>query len=113
MANKPEDLFRDRVTRGLTNLHRKGDKRLFTETSKPLVCYKDKERNSKIQDFGLGKLNEDDNTHSSSRDYNKEEAISMIQVVILCASPDHIDRSLMSDLRCRIVSTKKQRDFRT
>lgn len=77
MANKAEDLFRDRVTRGLTYLHGKGDKRLFTETSKPLVCYKDKERNSKIQDFGLGKLNEDDNTHSSSRDYNKEEAISI------------------------------------
>lgn len=55
------------IARGLAYLHENSNLRIVHRDIKTSNVLLDKDFNAKISDFGLAKLNNDDNTHISTR----------------------------------------------
>lgn len=55
------------IAKGLAYLHEESTLKIVHRDIKPTNVLLDKDLNAKISDFGLAKLNEDGNTHISTR----------------------------------------------
>ncbi|KAB5534233.1 hypothetical protein DKX38_017319 [Salix brachista] len=106
------------IARGLAFLHEGSAIRIVHRDIKGTNVLLDKDLNAKISDFGLAKLNEEENTHISTRafvlqkkgnlmeavdpklqsEFNKEEAERMIKLALLCTNASPSLRPAMSEV---------------
>ncbi|MQL95474.1 hypothetical protein Taro_028141 [Colocasia esculenta] len=92
------------IARGLAYLHEESRLKIVHRDIKATNILLDKDLNAKISDFGLAKLDEEDNTHISTRiagtilgtDYSREEAQQMLNLALICTSPSPTLRPPMS-----------------
>nr|AMM42926.1 LRR-RLK [Vernicia montana] len=113
------------IARGLAFLHEESTLSIVHRDIKATNVLLDKDLNAKISDFGLAKLNEEENTHISTRiagtigymapeyalwegkfngvsgpklefEFNEEEAKRMIKVALLCTNASPTLRPTMS-----------------
>ncbi|KAK2994747.1 hypothetical protein RJ640_031020 [Escallonia rubra] len=92
------------IAKGLVYLHEESPLKIVHRDIKATNVLLDSDLNAKISDFGLAKLDEEENTHISTRvagtvlgsSFNQEEAIRMIKVALLCTNPSPALRPIMS-----------------
>ncbi|CAL5409046.1 unnamed protein product [Camellia sinensis] len=109
------------IARGLAFLHEESRLKIVHRYIKATNILLDMNLNPKISDFGLAKLDEDENTHISTRiagtmyslykkkgnlvelmdpklgsNFNEEEAIKIIKVALSCTNPSSVVRPTMS-----------------
>ncbi|KAK2994754.1 hypothetical protein RJ640_031027 [Escallonia rubra] len=101
------------IAKGLVYLHEESPLKIVHRDIKATNVLLDSDLNAKISDFGLAKLDEEENTHIRSRvsgtgslmelmdprlgsNFDKKEAIRMIKVALLCSNPSPALRPMMS-----------------
>nr|CAN74152.1 hypothetical protein VITISV_028029 [Vitis vinifera] len=94
------------IARVLAYLHEESRLKIIHQDIKATNVLLDKNLNPKISDFGLAKLDEEDNTHISTRiagallgsDFNKEEVLAMINIALLSTKVSPAVRPAMSSV---------------
>ncbi|TQE00753.1 hypothetical protein C1H46_013692 [Malus baccata] len=94
------------IARGLAFLHEESALKVVHRDIKTTNILLDQDLNAKISDFGLAKLDDEENTHISTRvagtmlgsDFDVEEVITMVKVALLCINPAPALRPTMSEV---------------